>query len=159
MIPPSPTWLASTRIQREIGFRIARPLNPPPIKSHGKYWDADVDDLKKAVTEYLATSHSFTGIVDPKLPAGEVDLILCVDVYHEFSHPEHMLAAMRKALAPGGQVVLVEFRAEDPKVPIKPLHKMSKKQILKELPPNGFKLAREFDELPWQHMMFFERRG
>jgi hypothetical protein len=64
---------------------------------------------------------------------------------------------MRKALAPGGQLVLVEFRAEDPKVPIKPLHKMSKKQILKELPPNGFKLARAFDDLPWQHMMFFER--
>lgn len=96
-------------------------------------------------------------VVDPKLPAGEVDLILCVDVYHEFSHPQHMLEKMREALAPGGQVVLVEFRAEDPKVPIKPLHKMSKKQVLKELPPNGFKLVREFDDLPWQHMMFFER--
>jgi ubiquinone/menaquinone biosynthesis C-methylase UbiE len=98
-------------------------------------------------------------VVDPKLPAGKVDLILCVDVYHEFSHPENMLATMRKALAPGGRLVLVEFRAEDPKVPIKPLHKMSKKQILKELSPNGFKLAREFDGLPWQHMMFFERDG
>lgn len=98
-------------------------------------------------------------VVDAKLPAGKVDLILCVDVYHEFSHPEQMLNTMRKSLAPGGQLVLVEFRAEDAKVPIKPLHKMSKKQILKELPPNGFKLAREFDDLPWQHMMFFERDG
>jgi 2-polyprenyl-3-methyl-5-hydroxy-6-metoxy-1,4-benzoquinol methylase len=96
-------------------------------------------------------------LIDPRLPAGSVDVILCVDVYHEFSHPEHMLAAMRRSLKPDGVVVLVEFRSEDPKVPIKRLHKMSKAQIMKELPPNGFKLVREFDELPWQHMMFFGR--
>ena len=95
--------------------------------------------------------------VDPHLPAGEVDLILCVDVYHEFSHPEHMLAAMRRALAPGGRLALVEFRAEDPEVPIKPLHKMSKAQINKELTANGFKLVREYDDLPWQHLMFFAK--
>jgi ubiquinone/menaquinone biosynthesis C-methylase UbiE len=92
---------------------------------------------------------------DPKLPAECVDLILCVDVYHEFSHPEHMLTAMRAALAPHGRIVLVEFRAEDPAVPIKPLHKMSKEQILRELVPNGLKLVSQFDGLPWQHMMFF----
>ena len=86
-----------------------------------------------------------------------MDLILCVDVYHEFSHPEQMLAAMRASLKPNGVVVLVEFRSEDPNVPIKVLHKMSKAQINKELPPNGFKLVREYDELPWQHMMFFGR--
>jgi ubiquinone/menaquinone biosynthesis C-methylase UbiE len=96
-------------------------------------------------------------VIDPRLPEGKVDLILCVDVYHEFSHPEQMLAAMRKALKPKGRFVLVEFRAEDPNVPIKPLHKMSKEQILKEIPPNGYKLAEQFDQLPWQHMMFFER--
>jgi ubiquinone/menaquinone biosynthesis C-methylase UbiE len=96
-------------------------------------------------------------VVDPKLPAGEVDLILCVDVYHEFSHPEQMLAAMRQALAPDGLLVLVEFRAEDPEVPIKPEHKMSKEQIMKELVPNGFKLVKEYEQLPWQHMMFFGR--
>jgi ubiquinone/menaquinone biosynthesis C-methylase UbiE len=94
---------------------------------------------------------------DPKLPAGKIDLILMVDVYHEFSHPEHMLVAMREALAPGGVIVLTEYRAEDPNVPIKPLHKMSKRQIMKEFTPNGFKLVKEFDRLPWQHMMFFER--
>ena len=96
-------------------------------------------------------------LTDPKLPTGEVDLILCVDVYHEFSHPEHMLAAMRKALKPTGVVALVEFRMEDPNVPIKLLHKMSKAQIMKEWPANGFKLVREFERLPWQHMMFFAR--
>lgn len=96
-------------------------------------------------------------VIDPQLPDESCDLILLVDVYHEFSHPEHMLKAMRKALKPTGQIVLVEFRLEDPRVPIKLLHKMSKKQIMKELPPNGYKLVREYDELPWQHVMFFAR--
>ena len=68
-----------------------------------------------------------------------------------------MLAAMRKALKPSGVVALVEFRMEDPNVPIKLLHKMSKAQIMKEWPANGFKLVREFERLPWQHMMFFAR--
>lgn len=95
--------------------------------------------------------------IDPYLPEGSCDLILCVDVYHEFSHPEQMLAAMRKALKPEGRLVLVEFRMEDPKVPIKMEHKMSKEQILKELPPNGFKLVEQFDGLPWQHVMWFGR--
>ncbi len=93
--------------------------------------------------------------VDPNLPEGKVDLILCVDVYHEFSNPEEMLAAMRKSLKPTGRIALVEFRAEDPKVPIKPLHKMSKEQILKEWPANGFRLVEQFDRLPWQHLMLF----
>jgi ubiquinone/menaquinone biosynthesis C-methylase UbiE len=94
---------------------------------------------------------------DPHLPENSLDLILMVDVYHEFSQPAPMLKAIRKALKPTGQIALVEFRAEDPKVPIQPLHKMSKKQIVKEFPANGFKLARQFDNLPWQHLMFFER--
>lgn len=95
-------------------------------------------------------------LVDPKLPAGEVDLILLVDVYHEFSHPDQMLAAMHQALKPRGRLALVEFRLEDPAVPIKLEHKMSKEQIMKELPANRFKLVEEFEKLPWQHVMFFE---
>jgi len=93
---------------------------------------------------------------DPKLPAASFDLVLLVDVYHEFSHPEAMLAAIRRALRPGGQVALAEFRAEDPHVPIQPVHKMSKAQILKEFTANRFRLVRQFDGLPWQHLMFFE---
>lgn len=96
-------------------------------------------------------------VVDPKLEPNSVDLVLMVDVYHEFSRPEEMLRAIRASLKPGGRVALVEFRAEDPKVPIKKLHKMSKAQILKEYEPNGFKLVEEFDKLPRQHLMFFER--
>ena len=94
---------------------------------------------------------------DPRLPPGKIDLILLVDVYHEFSHPQLMLEAMRRALAPLGVVVFVEYREEDPQVPIKPLHKMSKQQLLKELQANGFQLTKEFDGLPWQHMLSFGR--
>lgn len=94
---------------------------------------------------------------DPRLPAGKIDLILLVDVYHEFSYPEQMLQAMRKALSPKGVIVLVEYRAEDPKVPIKPEHKMTRAQVLKEVLPEGYKLVNEFKRLPWQHMMFFGR--
>ena len=111
---------------------------------------ADAQGVKN-VTPVLG---SFT---DPRLPKGKIDLILLVDVYHEFSHPEQMLAAMREALSPEGVCVLVEFRAEDPNVPIKPEHKMTKAQIMKEWPPSGFKLVREFEGLPWQHMLFFGR--
>ena len=94
---------------------------------------------------------------DPKLPKRSVDLVLMVDVYHEFSYPEAMLIKIRRSLKPTGVVALAEFRTEDPDVPIKPLHKMSKAQIMKEFPLNGFKLVREFDALPWQHLMFFAR--
>jgi len=97
--------------------------------------------------------------IDPRLPEGELDLVLCVDVYHEFSHPEAMLQRIRKSLAPEGRLVLAEFRGEDPAVPIKPLHKMTKAQVRAELEPAGFALAREFDRLPWQHLLFFEAAG
>ena len=96
-------------------------------------------------------------VIDPKLPENAVDLILVVDVYHEMDHPVEMLAAMRKSLSKGGRMALVEFRAEDENVPIKPLHKMSKQQIMKEIPANGFNLVEQYDQMPWQHVMFFER--
>jgi ubiquinone/menaquinone biosynthesis C-methylase UbiE len=104
-----------------------------------------ITSIQTIIGEYL----------DPKLPANSCDLILLVDVYHEFSHPEPMLAGMKKALKSGGVICLVEFRAEDESVPIKPEHKMTKAQILKEMTVNGLKLMREYDGLPWQHMMFF----
>ncbi|MEZ5303825.1 MAG: class I SAM-dependent methyltransferase [Verrucomicrobiales bacterium] len=85
-------------------------------------------------------------IHDPRLEPNSLDLCLMVDVYHEFSHPEHMLAAIRKALKPKGRVVLVEFREEDESVDQKIEHKMSKKQILKELVANGFKLVEGVDK-------------
>jgi ubiquinone/menaquinone biosynthesis C-methylase UbiE len=99
---------------------------------------------------------------DPRLPSESCDLVLCVDVYHEFSHPAEMLARMHDSLRDGGRLVLAEFRGEDPAVPIKPLHKMTKAQVRAELEPAGFRLVREFDRLPWQHLLFFspeERPG
>lgn len=97
------------------------------------------------------------GVDDPQLPADAVDLVLLVDVYHEFSHPQSMLWAIRRSLKPTGVIALLEYRAEDPEVPIKPLHKMSKSQIMKEYGANKLKLVREYNELPWQHLMFFAR--
>ena len=94
---------------------------------------------------------------DPGLPTGALDLVLLVDVYHEMSRPVEMLAAMHASLKPTGRIALVEFRAEDPTVPIKPLHKMTQQQCLKEFEANRFKLVGQFDELPWQHVLFFAR--
>lgn len=96
-------------------------------------------------------------ISETGLDPGSCDTILLVDVYHEFSEPVAMLQSLRQALRPGGEIALVEFRAEDPKIPIQPLHKMSKGQIMRELPANGLKLVREVNTLPWQHVMFFQR--
>jgi ubiquinone/menaquinone biosynthesis C-methylase UbiE len=134
------------------------------VGENGKVYAVDIQREMLGMLEARAKDEKVGNVetvlgtlVDPKLPAKSMDLVLLVDVYHEFSHPEQMLAAIRKSLKPKGRVALVEFRGEDPLVPIKPLHKMSKEQIMKEFPPNGFKLVDEFDKLPWQHLMFFER--
>jgi len=92
--------------------------------------------------------------IDPGLPAGSVDLFLMVDVYHELSHPEEILAAVRRTLAPNGRLAIVEFRVNED---IKPLHKMTKKQLSKEITANGFVVAEELDGLPRQHLMIFIR--
>jgi protein-L-isoaspartate O-methyltransferase len=95
---------------------------------------------------------------DPKLPEGKVDLILLVDVYHEFAQPYEMTQAMVKALKPGGRLVFVEFRLEDPKVPIKLVHKMTEKQVKKEMEAQPLKWVSTNEELPWQHVITFEKK-
>jgi ubiquinone/menaquinone biosynthesis C-methylase UbiE len=95
---------------------------------------------------------------DPKLPDGSVDLILMVDVYHEFAYPYEMTEKMLKALKVGGRLVFVEFKKEDPKVPIKEVHKMSERQVLKEM--DEFKELKHVEtnkELPWQHVITFKK--
>ncbi|MBK9129641.1 MAG: methyltransferase domain-containing protein [Phycisphaerales bacterium] len=92
---------------------------------------------------------------DPKLPPASCDLVLLVDVYHELSHPVRVMTRVREALRPGGRVVLVEFRAEDPAVPIKPEHTMTKAQVVREMATHGFAQVGTFDDLPWQHAMAF----
>ncbi|MFO0888087.1 MAG: class I SAM-dependent methyltransferase [Isosphaeraceae bacterium] len=94
---------------------------------------------------------------DTMLPEGKVDLALMVDVYHESSDPEALLRGLRKALKPRGRLVLVEFRGEDPEVPIKPEHKMTVKQVRREVEPQGFVFKDSLEFLPWQHIIVFER--
>lgn len=90
------------------------------------------------------------------MPQAAFDLLLMVDVYHELSLPAETLQEIRGSLKPDGVIALCEFRGEDPDVPIFPVHKMSKAQILKEYEANGFELKSSYDELPWQHLMFFK---
>ena len=93
---------------------------------------------------------------DPKLTANTVDLILLVDVYHEFEHPYEMTQKMVEALKPGGKLVFVEFRKEDENVPIKLVHKMTQKQVIKEMAEfKELKHESTSDVLPWQHIIFF----
>ncbi len=98
-------------------------------------------------------------ITDPNLPKEGVDLIVMVDVYHEFDHPYEMTDAMVKALKPGGRLVFVEYRLEDPDVPIKLVHKMSEKQVVKEMGEFPLRHVKTIDVLPWQHIIIFEKKA
>jgi len=91
------------------------------------------------------------------LPANSIDVMLLVDVYHEFSFPYEMTLSMLEALKPGGKLVLVEFRAEDPNVPIKTIHKMSQQQAVKEFKALGFSFEKNIGNLPWQHCLIFRK--
>jgi ubiquinone/menaquinone biosynthesis C-methylase UbiE len=95
---------------------------------------------------------------DPKLPPAAIDMALMVDVYHELGDPQTMLANIRKALKPDGRLVLIEYKGEDPSVPILPLHKMTVAQAKLELEHEGYKLARVDSSLPRQHVLIFSAR-
>ncbi len=94
---------------------------------------------------------------DPALPEGSVDVVFMVDAYHEFSHPREMLVGILASLRPGGRVVLVEYRGEDPRVPIKPLHKMTAAQAIRELESIGLVWQQTESFLPQQHVLVFAR--
>jgi len=94
---------------------------------------------------------------DPKLPSSSLDLAIMVDVYHEFSEPQKMLRGLRAALKPGGRLVLLEYRKEDPQVPIRFEHKMSVAEARLELEAEGFLFSRLDDRLPRQHIMIFSK--
>jgi SAM-dependent methyltransferase len=94
-------------------------------------------------------------IDDPKLPPASVDLEVMVDVYHEFSQPQAMLRGLRQALKPGGRLVLVEYRKEDPSIPIRLEHKMTVAEAKMEVEAEGFTLARVDESLPRQHILIF----
>ncbi|QJX45769.1 class I SAM-dependent methyltransferase [Hymenobacter taeanensis] len=94
---------------------------------------------------------------NPNLPANSVDLVLIVDAYHEFDHPREMMRAVRNSLTPTGRLALVEYRAEDPEVPIKRIHKMSVEQAKREMAAIGLVLADTIETLPQQHLLIFRR--
>ena len=134
------------------------------VGAQGKVYAVDVQPGMLQLLQQNAAKAKMANVVpvlgaydDPKLPAGELDLIIMVDVYHEFSQPQRMLQRMHEALKPGGRLALFEYRAEDPNVPILPLHKMSKVQVKTEVELEGFKQLRVFDDLPWQHLIVFTR--
>ncbi|MCR5888957.1 class I SAM-dependent methyltransferase [Hymenobacter sp. J193] len=97
-------------------------------------------------------------VQNPNLPAKSVDLVLIVDAYHEFDHPREIMQAVRTALRPGGRVALVEYRAEDPNVAIKRIHKMSVAQARKEMEAVGLEYVQTIESLPQQHLLIFRKK-
>jgi len=105
-----------------------------------------------ANVEAVLSTETSTG-----LPDHSIDLMILVDVYHEFAEPQKMIAGLKRALKPDGRLVLFEFRKEDPKVPIREEHKMSVAEAKAELEADGMVLDKVLEDLPWQHMMFFRK--
>ena len=94
---------------------------------------------------------------NPNLPANSIDAAIMVDAYHEFSHPFEMIDGIYQALRPGGRIFLLEYRGEDASVPIRPLHKMTEEQVVREMSVFGLDWTDTLDFLPWQHMMIFTK--
>src|SRR5438552_8744497 len=113
----------------------------------------DLINQRKAEKKVTNVETVLGTLTDPKLPAGSVDVILLVDAYHEFSHPYEMTVEMVKALKPGGRMVFVEYRMEDDKLPTKRVHKMSQRQVLREMAEFPLKHVQTIDVLPWQHII------
>ena len=142
-----------------ITIRLAKQVGPM-----GKVYANDVQPGMLEILQKNVGKAKLTNVVpvlgafdDPKLPAESIDLAIMVDVYHEFSEPQKMLQRLREAIKPGGRLVLLEYRAEDPEVPILREHKMTKAQVKLEVENEGFKQSRVFDDLPWQHLFVFTR--
>ena len=156
-VPTLPTNFAGSGY---LSFRIA-----PHVGPNGKVLAVDIQPEMLALIRQRMKQRNITNVEpvmgtvsDPKLPEGKVDTILMVDVYHEFSHPYEMTAAMVKALKTGGRLVFIEYRLEDEAVPIKLVHKMSEKQVVKEMTPFPLKHVTTHGGLPWQHVIIFERK-
>ncbi|HLJ90361.1 MAG TPA: class I SAM-dependent methyltransferase [Candidatus Angelobacter sp.] len=141
-------------------FRIA-----PKVGKTGKVLAVDVQDemldaLRRHAAEQKITNVEVIkgGESDPKLPPNGVDVVLMVDVYHELSCPYEVMTKVATALKPNGRMVFVEYRKEDPKIPIRELHKMSLEQLQKEMSAVGFTLVRSIETLPVQHIAIFEKK-
>ena len=139
-------------------FRIA------PLVPEGRVLAVDIQPEMLRIVEERAEAEGFDNVApvlgtetSPGLRPGAVDLTLVVDAYHEFSNPREMLAALFEATRPGGRLVLVEYRAEDPDVPIRRLHKMTEAQARREVEAAGFAFVENLDVLPQQHLLVFRR--
>ena len=142
---------------------IARRVSPK-IGETGTIYGVDIQqemldllDEKMAEAGITNVKGVLGTISDPKLPPESVDLAIMVDVYHEFSHPYEMMQNICRALKTDGRVAVVEYRAEDPHVPIKRLHKMSELQVIKEATPHPLSWVETLEDLPWQHVIIFEK--
>lgn len=140
--------------------RIADAVGPT-----GKVYAVDVQPEMVAMLQSVAKQRGYGhitpmlgGVNDVKLGAASVDLALMVDVYHELEFPYEVLASIVRAVKPGGRVVFVEYRAEDLRVPIKPLHKMSEVQIRREAELHPLVWERTASDLPWQHVVIFKKK-
>ena len=138
-----------------MSLRMARRVGPS-----GKVYANDLQPemlrmlRDNAAEAHLANVETVLGTEsDPKLPPGQLDLVLLVDVYHEFSQPQQMLRKIREALKPEGRLVLLEYRKEDPRIPIRPEHKMSVAEVKAEIEPEGFILGPVIETLPRQHIL------
>jgi len=139
-------------------IRLARRVAPG-----GTVYATDIQPQMLALLEKRLARERVTGVIpvlatldDPGLPEGRLDLILMVDVYHELSRPQQTVRQLKRALKPGGRLALIEFRKEDPSVPIRYEHKMSVAEAKLELESEGYHLAKVSDVLPWQHILIFD---
>ena len=133
-----------------------------PMVGEGLIYGVDIQEKMLAALRNKMRNGKHTNIVLIKgieksvnLPENSIDKVLMVDVYHEFVHPIEMIASIKKALRPNGQLFLIEYRGEDDSVPIKKLHKMTEAQAVKEMQAAGLKLEQNINNLPWQHCMVF----
>ena len=139
-------------------FRIA------PKVPQGKVYAVEIQD---EAIQYLGTQSKALGFENvipikgeektPNLPENSIDLVIMVDVYHELEFPQEMLTAIKKSLKSDGKLLLIEYRGEDPEVPIKPLHKMTERQVRKEMKANGFKFLENGKFMRMQHFLVFEK--
>ncbi|MFC3415076.1 class I SAM-dependent methyltransferase [Algoriphagus hitonicola] len=139
-------------------FRIA------PLVPEGKVLAVEIQDEAIRFLENKSQELGFDQVeavkgnsYSPNLPENAVDVAIMVDVYHELAYPAEMLQALRSSLKTNGKLILIEYRGEDPSIPIKPLHKMTQAQAEKELNENGFRLVENGDFLPIQHYLIFEK--
>jgi ubiquinone/menaquinone biosynthesis C-methylase UbiE len=135
--------------------RIAKRVGP-----NGRVYATDIQPGMIEILERRIKSEGLTnvttilgGVDDPKLPPKSIDLAIMVDVYHELQQPQIFLQRLKDAFKPGGRLVLLEFRKEDPKIPILEVHKMSVAEVDQEMTAEGYEIDKVIESLPWQHLI------